>query len=169
MGPIGPDILTRLLDQHGAALVLYARQWCPCPEDVVQDAFIQLVRLAERPENVVGWLYRVVRNGAITASRSAERRVRRETAVAQRGESWFVPHEDDRLDAKQAALALKQLPAETREIIVARLWGGLSFDEIAKLTELPTSTVHRWYQQGLADLRERMGGACRTKKTPSKT
>jgi hypothetical protein len=35
-----PDLLGNLLDQHAAALELFARQWCDVPEDVVQDAFL---------------------------------------------------------------------------------------------------------------------------------
>ena len=38
------ELLSRLLDEHGAALVLYAQQWSRSPEDVVQEAFIQLMR-----------------------------------------------------------------------------------------------------------------------------
>ena len=33
---MGPELLGRLFDDHAAALVLYARQWCATPEDVVQ-------------------------------------------------------------------------------------------------------------------------------------
>ena len=39
------DLLGRLLDQHAAALTLYARQWCDTPEDVVQEAFLKLAGL----------------------------------------------------------------------------------------------------------------------------
>ena len=42
---MGPEQLGELVDRHAAALVLYARQWCACPEDVVQTAFLKLVRL----------------------------------------------------------------------------------------------------------------------------
>ena len=66
MNPVGPELLARLLDEHGAALTLYARQWCQTPEDVVQEALLQLIRQPAAPENLVGWLYRVVRNGAST-------------------------------------------------------------------------------------------------------
>src|SRR5437667_425569 len=31
--------LADLIDGHAAALVLFARQWCAAPEDVVRDAF----------------------------------------------------------------------------------------------------------------------------------
>jgi RNA polymerase sigma factor (sigma-70 family) len=157
MGGITADILTRLLDEHGAALLLYARQWCDAPEDVVQEAVLQLIRQAAVPENLTGWMYRAVRNLALNASRASRRRARREAEAACRGEPWFVPSEDDRLDAAAATEALSGLPLEQRETIVARLWGGLSFDEISQLTGCATSSVHRWYHQGLAVLRERLG------------
>jgi RNA polymerase sigma-70 factor (ECF subfamily) len=57
METVGPEFLARLMDEHSAALVLYARQWCASPEDAVQDALMQLVREPQKPDNVVGWLY----------------------------------------------------------------------------------------------------------------
>ncbi len=166
MSPLDADSLSRLLDQHGPALVLYARQWCPSPEDVVREAFVHLAGQPERPDDPVGWLFRAVRNGAINAARSAGRRARREAAVASHGEPWFLPSPEDRLDAAAAAEALAGLPVHERETIVARLWGGLAFEQIAQLAGSSTSTVHRWYQQGLETLRERLGAACRTTKNP---
>jgi RNA polymerase sigma factor (sigma-70 family) len=168
MNAVGPELLTRLLDEHGAALVLYAQQWCGTPEDVVQEAFLRLVRQKAVPENVAGWLYRVVRNGAISASRSAARRRRHEAAAADRRECWFKPSESERLDAATATRLLGELPIEQRETVVARLWGGLRFDEIAELTGSSTSTAHRRYQAGLAALRERLGVACPEKDPASR-
>ena len=89
MDPIGPEQLELLVARHGAALVLYARQWCAAPEDVVQESLVRLMEQARAPEDPVAWLYRVVRNGAISAARTAGRRARREAAVARRGEPWF--------------------------------------------------------------------------------
>ena len=165
MNRVGPELLSTLLDEHAAALTLYARQWCDCPEDVVQEAFVLLARQAEPPANVVGWLYRVVRNGAISQSRASGRRQRHEAAAARGNEPWFTPTPDDRLDAETAARALEELPLEQRETIVARLWGGRSLDEIATLTGASTSTVHRWYHAGLSALRERLGETCRNQRT----
>jgi len=82
MGNLDPETVVRLWDEHAAPLTLYARQWCEQPEDVVQEAFLLLVRQAVAPENPVGWLYRVVRNRAINAARSRDRRTRRETEAA---------------------------------------------------------------------------------------
>lgn len=160
MSPVGPKLLTHLLNEHGAALVLYARQWCHVPEDVVQDAFLQLMRQVELPKNIAAWLYRVVRNGAISQYRSATRRDRHESAVAHQGEPWFHSAIDERLDASAATEALAQLPPEPREILVARLWGGLSYDEIAELTETSRTTVFRRYQAALTSLRERLRVPC---------
>jgi RNA polymerase sigma factor (sigma-70 family) len=161
MSILSPEAVTRLWDEHRSALVLYARQWCDGPEDVVQEAFLLLVRQVAAPENPVGWLYRVVRNRAINAARSRGRQSRRETAAAARSnEPWFEPAEGDRLDAAAARDALKRLPIEQREVIVARLWGGLSFEEIARLSEMSLSKVYRSHQRGLAALRERLDASC---------
>lgn len=157
MDDIGPELLGRLLDEHGDALALYARGWCDAPEDVVQEALLQLMRQRRPPERIVPWLYRVVRNGAISASRAAGRRRRHETFAASREEGWFVPSAGERLDAAAAAQALRDLPEEQRETIVARLWGGLTFEDIAELTGASSSTAHRRYEAGLKTLRERLG------------
>jgi RNA polymerase sigma factor (sigma-70 family) len=168
MGNLGPNTITQVWGEHGPALVLYARQWCDAPEDVVQEAFMLLVRNSPPPDNPVGWLYRVVRNRAINAARSGARRVKREKTSAQRAEPWFDSVPGDRLDAAAATEALKLLPIQQREAIVARLWGGLGFEEIAELCGSSTTTVHRNYQQGLNTLRERLGWPCPTKPTKTK-
>lgn len=157
-----PGILGRLLNEQAAALVLYARQWCAVPEDVVQEAFIQLVRQSRPPERVVPWLFRVVRNGAISSARKAKRQRRHEN-LAVRGQSWFEPSFDDRLDGAAATAALEQLPGNLREIITLHLWGGLTFAEIAEVTGTPSSTVHRRYQEGLELLRLTLKAPCPNK------
>jgi RNA polymerase sigma factor (sigma-70 family) len=169
MNILSPVAITQLWDQHSGALALYARQWCDSPEDVVQEAFLLLVRQVVAPDNSVGWLYRVVRNRAINASRSRGRQARHETAATKRFEPWFEPSVGDRLDAVAAADALRHLPIEQREAIVARVWGGLSFEEIARLSGNSLSKVYRSYQRGLVALRERLEGSCLTTKTKTKS
>jgi RNA polymerase sigma-70 factor (ECF subfamily) len=157
---MGPEVLGRLIDQHAAALVLYARQWCAWPEDVVQEAFLKLSLLKTPPADILGWLFRVVRNGAISAARSARRRRQHETEAAARQTPWFLADESARLDAGEAAAALEKLPQLQREIIVAHLWGGLTFEQIAELASCSASTAHRSYAAGLVALRERFNVQC---------
>src|SRR5438552_3695533 len=142
-----PHEFTRLMNSHGPPLILYARQWCAAPEDVVQEAFLKLVALRQSPHAVVPWLYKVVRHGAIDSGRTAKRRQQRESAVA-RPDRWFVENEVDGLDAETAIVALQGLPVEQREAIVARLWGGLSFEEIAEVAGCSASTAFRRYEAG---------------------
>lgn len=153
------------MDEHAAALVLYARQWCAAPEDVVQEAFLKLVAQKQLPDNVVAWLYRVVRNGALDAARAARRRRQHEAVAAARTPLWFTAAPGAELDSATATAALAALPLEQREVIVAHLWGGLSFEQIAELIGCSSSTAHRWYGAGLLALRERLRIPCPTKPT----
>src|SRR5262245_36503420 len=174
MGRLGPEILGRLFDEHAAALVLFARPLCDAPEDVVQDAFLALARQDPAPDRAAAWLYRVVRNGAIAAARRARRRRAREPRVGGREHApaaarvrpaaWFDAA-DDRLDAAHAARLLQELDGETRAIVIARVWGGLTFEEVARLQGCSLTTAHRRYQAGLARLHERLESPC----TPTAT
>ena len=74
-----------------------------------------------------------------------------------------MPNPGQRLDAETATKALEELPIERREVVIARLWGGLSFDEIALLVGTSNSTAHRRYWGGLETLRERFGATCSKK------
>jgi RNA polymerase sigma-70 factor (ECF subfamily) len=156
---MSPRELATLVDAHAAPLILFARQWCDAPEDVVQDAFVKLVTLREPPREAVPWLYRVVRNGALDAGKSARRRQRRQSAVA-RSARWFVEPDIDGLDAETAVAGLQKLAADQRETVVAHLWGGLSFEQIAEAFGCSASTAFRRYRAAIDALREQLGVPC---------
>ena len=67
---VTPERLAELLDAHAAALELFAAQWTQAPADAVQEAFVELARQPELPRNIVAWLYRVVRNRALSEARA---------------------------------------------------------------------------------------------------
>jgi RNA polymerase sigma-70 factor (ECF subfamily) len=158
--------LGRLIDQHAAALELYARQRCETAEDVVQEAFLKLAEQRAMPANPAAWLFRVVRNGAINAATAARRRRRYEAGAAAEAWRWFQGASSPRapteaLDPETAEAELRRLPLEQREVIVAHLWGGLTFEQIAEVSGLSSSTAHRLYASGLSTLRDRLGVSCR--------
>lgn len=159
-GAVGPELLGRLLDGHAAALELYARQWCDCPEDVVQEGLIELAGQVRAPDDAVAWLYRVVRNKAISASRSARRRKHRETDAAGGRPTWFEHSAADLIDARAAVNVLESLPIKQREVVVARIWGRLSFNEIGRLVGASQSAAHRRYEAALATLRQKLRAPC---------
>ncbi len=147
--------LALILERHAAVLTLYARQWSAAPEDIVQEAFVKLARQSSMPEPVAPWLFRVVRNAALTSARSDRRRKWHEARAGDR-QAWFVANDDAALDGATVAQWLQTLAAEQREVITLHLWGGLTFAEIAAVMDCSASSVHRWYQAGLESLRGRI-------------
>jgi RNA polymerase sigma factor (sigma-70 family) len=159
------DEMVDLVDRHAAALTLYARQWTDAPDDVVQTAFLKLVRLPIPPDNPVPWLYTVVRNAARDSHRAARRRTKYETRRAEQTAPWFAPSDDPTgLDGETATAALVELPDDVREIVIAHLWGGLTFEQIAAAVGGSASTAFRRYTAGIAILREKLGAPCPSRK-----
>jgi RNA polymerase sigma-70 factor (ECF subfamily) len=154
MARIAPEELARLYRQHAPALRLYIRQWPHGDEDLVQEAFVKLAQQSPPPRQVLPWLYRVVRNGALAADRSEARRRRRQDQ-ASAPEAWFAAA-DAHLDGREATRLLAELPIEQREVVVARIWGGLTFDDVARLAGCSLPTAHRRYQAGLDALRQKL-------------
>lgn len=153
---LSPEEITELVEQQGGALVLFAGQWALSDaEDIVQNALIHLLRQNAKegcPDNPVAWLYRVVRNEAISRWRSdKQRRIREQERtlpslqLISTGESPF--------DSVEIQRSLDQLDREKREIVMMRIFGNLSFDEIVETTGRPRTTVYRHYREALESLK----------------
>jgi RNA polymerase sigma-70 factor (ECF subfamily) len=156
-----PQVFAELIDRHGPALQLFARQWCESPEDVVQDAFCQLARQTTWPGDPVAWLFRTTKNRAIDVGKAARRRSRRET-LAARSVRWFQMDESDSSDTDAAIAALETLIPEQREVIVARLWSDMTLEQIAEVVGCSVSTAHRRYEMGIRALQSTLGVGTQT-------
>ena len=166
-GSIDAELLGRLLDEHGPALALYAAQWTEAADDCVQEALVELARQPTAPEHVVAWLYRVVKNRALNASRGERRRREREArSMAYR---FVATHHmpPGGYDVVAVVEALERLEAKERELVVMRVWGGLTYDQIGEALSISTATAHRRYQQTLEKLREILESPCSTKQKPA--
>jgi RNA polymerase sigma-70 factor (ECF subfamily) len=165
MPPPDPASLTAWFDAHAAQLVLYARQWLApgSAEDVVQEVFIRLMARRPAPDNVKAWLFRSVRNAAISESRSRRRRKEREHYVAAARGEWFAAKADDLIDAAAAQEALASLAAEQREVVILRIWAALTLQEISESIGMPLSTVYDHYRAALSAIRKKMESSCRNK------
>lgn len=150
--------LAGLIDRYAGPLALFARQWSDSPEDVVQEAFVKLAGESRFPDQPSAWLFRVVRRLAVNAGKASARRRRHEGRAGLDQAGWFEP-ESTAIDAEDVEAALRLLPDEQREIIVARLWGGLTFAEIAQVVGGSSSGAHRRYHDGLQTLRIQLGVA----------
>ena len=160
--------IASLLDEHSAALELFAAQWTETPEDCVQEAILELTRQVAPPENVAAWLFHVVRLRAISAHRSATRR-RQHEALAARLVRVTSDHRESPFDAEELAAALNELDDNLREVVVARIWGGLNFAQIASMVSVSPATVFRKYEAGLKTLKTRLESRCEKPNLPPMT
>ena len=71
-----PRQLGELIDRHGPAHVLFARQWCRAPEDVVQEAFVRLYQRRQLPDSPEAWLITVAMNLFRNEKSTRNRRLR---------------------------------------------------------------------------------------------
>ena len=155
MASLDVEQLSGWYEAYGGELRLFARQFTDeaRAEDIVQEAFLRLMRQRRCPDRVRAWLFRVVRNLCVSALRRLQVRrfigFRRAAAIP----SWFESDAEARLDARAAQQALEGLPLGQREIVVLRIWGQMSLQEIAWVVKKPLSTVHYQYRQALVALR----------------
>lgn len=163
--PITANELAKLLDQHANPLRLFASGWSKSPDDCVQEAFVQLAAQKERPDKPLAWLYQVVRRRALNDLRGSKRRLNREQQTAQPESSTDDPANRMMLDEEQQRIqsSLGQLPAESRELIVLRIWSGMKWSEIGELTGCSTSAAQRRYVAALKLMKETLESRCLTK------
>lgn len=157
----------RLWDAHAPRLLLYARQWLgdrSSAEDAVQGGFVKCWRSCrERGESEpdVPLLFAAVRSEALDSMKSSARRRTRE-GLAAVDDAWW---EEDPLVGRerQAAVrrALEGLSPEQREVVVLRVWGGLSFAEIARTLDANENTVTARCRRGLETLEKLLPEECR--------
>jgi len=151
-------------EQVAPKLLLYAVQLCPSradAEDVVQMAFVRWWRrFPEGNEEHIPLLYAAVRTIALDQRRSDTRRSRREAASEVALSMGDAPVFDPSPEQKETALivqeALQTLPEDQREVVTLKLWGGLTFAEIAATTGESINTVSGRYRYALQALQKRL-------------
>lgn len=152
------SILREILEIHAPALQLFARQWCDNPEDCIQEMVIKLSRLDKLPEYWLPWVYRVVKNEAISQRRKSNRRTKHEHQAGSSRDVWFCTVDKGEFDATDLTGALQQLSEQKREIITAKIWGGLTFEQISEAFDCSVSTAYERYKSGLSELKRILNG-----------
>jgi RNA polymerase sigma-70 factor (ECF subfamily) len=146
------------LDRHGAALVLLARQWVGSyadAEDVVQEGFVRFWRSRSSAADPAAYLFTCVRNCARDRQRGDARRMKREVvaAVPEAERAFDAPLEQaERVAAIEAAL--RRLPEEQREVLVMKIWGGLTFAQVGEALGVAMNTAASRYRYAVERLRE---------------
>jgi len=156
--PLEPAELADLIDRHASALRLWAGRRCDSPEDVVQEAFCRLAVLEPPPRRAAAWLYAAVRNLAVSQVRAHVQRRRRE-----RQTSSPERHESDPaagLMNDELVREVERLEDSLREVLVARIWGNLTLEEIGSLCGISAATAFRRYEAALEQIRKQIGVQC---------
>ncbi len=164
MAMMDSDRLAVWYDACSDALVLYARARLgrDDAQDAVQAAFVRLMGQSIAPTDVKAWLFRTVRNEAITRLRRRQCRRRHDRQLSSQQSLWFEGRSDDLIDGRRAQEILETLPEAQREVVLLRIWGQLSLQQIAEIVGSPVSTVHSRYKTALAAIKERMERSCTT-------
>ncbi len=164
--PSGP--WTTWLDEHGPGLLLLARQWAGCQadaEDIVQEAFVRFWPNRQGVRDPAAYLYTCVRRAAVDWVRRRERQPAVEAGgdrlALEPGEPWFEPAARSAAGDRQAALeaALRALPDEQRQVVVMKIWGGLTFAAIGEVLGIPANTAASRHRYALAAMRRHLSEA----------
>ncbi len=148
----------RWIADHAPRLLLFARQQTRCEadaQDLVQDSVVECWRRhADGATPPLPLVFATIRRRAIDLARSTERRTRRESASEPAADCWFDSSAEERERTRMIQHALSQLPVMYREVITLKLWGGLTFAEIAEALDIPANTAASRYRYALEELRK---------------
>lgn len=120
--------------------------------DVVQSAFLRAVKSRRRfrgIENPVAYMFQIARNEALRAAKKITKTIVPVDDCSVAGGESRVPYDD----AEIIAAALGRLSADDRELIDMKVFGGLTFQEVAVVLGLPPGTVATRYRRALESLR----------------
>lgn len=154
--------LEQVYRQHRQALFSLALTITGCAglaEDAVHEAFVRLCGMQEQPSGrLAAYVFAAVRNAAV----DCYRRAKREQMVAETlfaDATMSSPLADDGANdelEERLRREIDLLDESTREIMVMKIFGELTFDEIGSVLNTPAATVATRYRRTLMTLEERL-------------
>jgi RNA polymerase sigma-70 factor (ECF subfamily) len=151
-------------DTHRQELFTYALSITGsfvCAEDAVHEAFSRVLRKGRLPETLRPYLFRCVRNAALDTLRHAERERRKMDGYSAIFQKDCAPHGHEAVSEWLSCLSDRE-----REWVVLKVYGGLTFREIAEVCAARQGTVAAGYWRGLQKLRGMLGLPAKTENKP---
>jgi RNA polymerase sigma-70 factor, ECF subfamily len=156
---LSADEVRQLYDKHGRALLAYACAFVmdvAGAEDILHHVFLRLLQKPPAvPDMPLAYLYRAVRNAALNVRRDGQRAITHDFATSDLG-VLFEHHGGNREAALALQGALFTLSEEQREVVVLRIWSGMTLEEVAALTGVPVNTAASRHRYALEKLREQL-------------
>ena len=154
--------LEQVYRQHRQALFSLALTITGCSglaEDAVHEAFARLCGQPQRPSGrLSAYVFAVVRNAAVDHCRRRGRE--QKLAESLFTDSSMSPSESASAcndeNADRLRREIQRLDESAREIIVMKVYGELTFEEIGKVLQVPAATVATRYRRALAVIEERL-------------
>ena len=154
--------LTRLYRRHGQGLYSLALSITGCgsaAEDAVHDAFRRMLRLgASFNGDGRAYVFAAVRNAAIDQVRRGRSAVGGDDSLFQLPASDPAAGLEHAERRGQLARAVDGLCPTEREAVVLRIYGELTFEEIARVTGESVGTTSSRYYRAVKRLEETLGG-----------
>ena len=150
--------------ENQAKWLLYARQQTRSEEDaqdVLQEAVLsvwkdlqkQALPLLPHP----GTVFATIRFRAINLARGRDRREQREQYYMYLEHITYIDRSDRHNDDREVLLsALKTLSKEQTEVITLKIWGELTFQQIADICQCSINTIAARYRLGLIKLQKKL-------------
>jgi RNA polymerase sigma-70 factor (ECF subfamily) len=132
-------------------------------EDMAQEAFLRgWVNLSSfRPQSSLrNWLYRIAANATLDVLRRRPEEALEDEAAQMVPDQEAGP-EATLIEKERVALlqqAMRSLPEAARSVLVLREYGGLSYQEIANVLDVPVGTVMSRLNYARNRLRELLKG-----------
>jgi RNA polymerase sigma-70 factor (ECF subfamily) len=140
--------------RHGPVVLLYASQIAASrtdAEDAVHDGFVRFWKCRNAARQSPALFFTCVRSAAMDQRRARGRRKRREEA----GPSALFARPDQGEESRELAeKALEQLPTAQREVVVLKIWGDLTFAEVAEIVGESPNTVATRYRLAMEKMRQ---------------
>lgn len=155
------DAWKEWLTAEGGKLLLYARSrtnTAQDAEDLLQEALIRLWGYQEERGHVPPDLplaYSVLRLCAMDYGRKQGRRARKQQKIIQfhdYDEHWLDRGMEEDEDAEMLRSAVEKLTDKLREVVMMKIWGGLTFAQIAEVLKISHNTAASRYRYALEQL-----------------
>ncbi|HZD96359.1 MAG TPA: RNA polymerase sigma factor, partial [Candidatus Sulfotelmatobacter sp.] len=139
-----------LYQQHGPALLAYGTSLLgdvAASEDVLHQLFLRLLAMKELPEDARPYLFKAMRNRCLNILRGNAR------LAPLNEQEWLVKPAGMIEAGLEVERAIREILPEQREVVVMRIWGGMTLAEIASVLDIPLNTVASRYRYALERLR----------------
>ncbi len=146
---------------YGPRLLLFARQQTKTlsdAEDVLQEAMVRSWKNHnECGKPVIARVYQAIRYATMDLGRRDTRRKIRELRVQEpesNESNWFVCPLEEKERNRTLQDAMKNLPLEQREVLVLKIWGEMTFEEIGRTLNISPNTAASRYRYALGSLKK---------------